>query len=246
MNKNINKKTETKTKEKQRVQKLLSNWGYCSRRQAEELIKQGRVTVNGLPITIGDCAGPHDKINVDANPVKQDKKVYYLFYKPLKCVTAVTDKCYKTVMDYVDVPERVFPVGRLDYNTSGLLILTNDGDYANRIIHPRYETKKTYFVEIEDAITKREIQQIRDGIVLSDGKTAPAFVKRYSAHRIEITIHEGKNRIIRRMFGFLGHKIKKLERIKIGRLQIGKLKPGQYKVMTPEEQQLPFYIRSKK
>ncbi len=239
-NNNANNNSHNSQPKKERVQKLLSNWGYCSRRKAEELIKQGRVTVNGLPITIGDSAGPNDKINVDANPVKPDKPAYYVFHKPIGCVTAMSDKTYRTVMDYIDVPERVFPVGRLDYNTSGLLILTNDGDYANKIIHPKYETQKAYFVEIEGTITKEQIKQLREGIKLKDGKTAPARVKRYSAHRMEITIHEGKNRIVRRMFEALGHKVKKLERVRIGRLRLAKLKPGEYKKMSLEDQKLPF------
>ena len=122
-----------------RVQKLLSNYGYCSRRKAEEIIKQGRVRVNDKLITIGDKASEEDKIYVDDKLVEKEKKVYLMFNKPVKCVTALNDNKFKTVMDYIKIKERVFPIGRLDYLTSGLLLLTNDGDFANKIMHPRYK-----------------------------------------------------------------------------------------------------------
>ena len=212
-----------------RVQKLLSNYGYCSRRKAEKLIEEGRVKVNNKVITIGDKAKETDKIYVDNILVQKEKKVYILFHKPLKCVTALTDPVFDTVMDHIDIKERVFPVGRLDYNTSGLLILTNDGDFANKIMHPRYEIKKTYLVGLYRPIDKNQIQRIEKGILLSDGKTSPAKVKQHEPALIEITIHEGKNRIIRRMLTKLGFKTKFLKRTKIGAYSLGNLKPGQYK-----------------
>lgn len=235
---------DSKQDGKERVQKLLSNQGFCSRREGEELIKKGKVAVNGKIITIGDMAGPNDTISVNGKEIGKDPKAYYILNKPLGCVTALTDKTYPTVMDFVDVPERVFPVGRLDFHTSGLLILTNDGDYANKIIHPKYETKKAYFVEIATPITKEQIKRLREGMTLRDGPVRPAGVKRYSAKRLEITIHEGRNRIVRRMFQALGHKVMKLERVRIGKLFLNNLKPGEFRKMTVAERDLPFAEKS--
>ena len=147
-----------------RVQKLLSNYGYCSRRKAEELIKEGRVRVNSKVITIGDKADLKDKIYVDDKLVGKDKFVYLMFNKPVGCVTALNDKHYKTVMEYIKIQERVFPVGRLDYNTSGLLFLTNDGDFSNKVIHPRYEVEKTYLVTLDEEITLDDFESVRKEI----------------------------------------------------------------------------------
>ena len=182
-----------------RVQKLLSNYGYISRRKAEELIKEGRVKVNGKTITIGDKADEDDKLYVDDKLITKQKKVYLMFNKPIGCVTALTDNQYKTVMDYINIKERVFPIGRLDYNTSGLLLLTNDGDFANKVMHPRYEINKTYMAEINKPISYNKIKLIEQGINIEGEKTSPAKVSRHTLTQVEITIHEGKNRIIRKM-----------------------------------------------
>lgn len=213
----------------ERVQKIMSNAGYCSRRKAEEIIKDGRVKVNDRTITIGDQAEPGDSITIDGKPLKRDKPVYLIFNKPTGCVTALTDEKYRTIMHFIRCKERVFPVGRLDMNTSGLLILTNDGDFANKIMHPRYEVKKTYVAEIDRPLGPRNIKKIEEGIELTDGKTNPAKVNRIHPEKVEITIHEGKNRIVRRMLESLGYKVLKLHRTKIGKLDIGKIKPGKYK-----------------
>jgi 23S rRNA pseudouridine2605 synthase len=218
-----------------RVQKLLSNYGYCSRRNAEELIKEGRVKVNNKVITIGDKAEETDEIYVDNKLVGKQKTVYLMLNKPLKCVTAVKDPVFDTVMDYVKVKERVFPIGRLDYNTSGLLLFTNDGDFANKVMHPRYEIKKTYLAGLRNKISDKQINQIEKGIMLRDGKTSPAKVKKHNPDLIEITIHEGKNKIIRRMLEKLDLDIKFLKRIKIGKLELGNLKPGKYKFLTKRD-----------
>ncbi|MCK4521797.1 MAG: rRNA pseudouridine synthase [Nanoarchaeota archaeon] len=218
-----------------RVQKLLSNYGYCSRRHAEELIKQGRVKVNNKIISIGDKAFEKDNIYVDDKPVNKEKKVYLMFNKPLKCVTALKDEYHKTVMDYIKVNERVFPIGRLDYNTSGLLLFTNDGDFANKVMHPRYEIEKTYLAEINKPITDEQIKKLEKGVILEDGKTSPAKVKRLKENLIEITIHEGKNRVIRRMINKLYLKPRYLKRIKIGKLELGSLKEAEYRSLNSEE-----------
>ena len=218
-----------------RVQKLLSNYGYCSRRKAEELIKEGRVKVNGKTISIGDKASEEDEISVDDMAVKKEEKVYLMFNKPIGCVTALRDERYKTVMDYIKIKERVFPIGRLDYNTSGLLLLTNDGDFANNIMHPRYEIKKTYLAEINRPINSKFISMIEKGVVLDDGRTSLAKVKKHNPQLIEITIHEGKNRIIRRILNKLGFGVKSLERIRIGKLSMGGLEQKKYVNLSIEE-----------
>ena len=228
-----------------RVQKILTNYGYCSRRKAEELIKEGKVRINGRPISLGDKACEGDKIFVDGELIKQQKKVYLLLNKPLGCVTALKDKKFKTVMDYINLKERVFPIGRLDYNTSGLLLLTNDGDFANNILHPRFETRKTYLVGIDRPISKRKISLIEAGVELKDTKAGPGKVKKIKSTLLEITIHEGKNRILRRIFAKLGFKVKFLRRIKIGSLGLGDLKPGRYMTLTEKDRKKLFAPKNK-
>ena len=199
------------------------------------MIEEGRVKVNGETISIGDQAEEEDEIYVDNKLVEKQKKIYLMFNKPVGCVTSLKDPKYKTVMEYIDVFERVFPIGRLDYNTSGMLILTNDGDFANKIMHPRYEIKKTYVVNLKDRLTNKQEEMIRKGINLDDGKTSSAKIKRMDHNRYEIIIHEGKNRIIRRMMQTLGVAIKTLERIKVGGLGLKGLQTGKYKELVKKE-----------
>jgi pseudouridine synthase len=215
-----------------RVQKLLSNYGYCSRRKAEKLIEQGRVKVNGKKVSLGDKAGEEDRIFVDNKLVKKEKSVYIMFNKPAGCVTALSDKRLKTIMDYIKIKERVFPIGRLDYNTSGLLLLTNDGDFANKVMHPRHEIRKTYFVKLNKPISEKELALIEKGIELEDGKTSPAKARKISEKALELTIHEGKKRIVRRIFERLGYTAIYLQRIRIGNLGLGKLKQGRFRYLT--------------
>ena len=223
-----------------RVQKLLSNYGYCSRRKAEELIKEGRVKVNNKVVTIGDKASEDDKIYVDNNLVNKEEKVYLMFNKPVHCVTALRDEQHRTVMHYIKIKERVFPVGRLDFHASGLLLLTNDGDFSNKIMHPRYEINKTYRVMVDRPITDDAMREIEGGIMLEDGKTAPAKVEKIMESVVEITIHEGKNRIIKRMLKKLGYSVKSLERIRIGNLELGDLKPGKYRDLSEADKKKIF------
>ena len=224
----------------QRVQKLLSNHGYCSRRKAEYLIKAGRVKVNGKPITIGDKASENDKITVDNKPIQKEKRVYLMFNKPLGCVTALRDKRFKTVIDFIKFKERIFPIGRLDFNTSGLLLLTNDGDFANNIMHPRNEIKKTYLVKTNKAVKKSDLNKLEQGLLLKDGKTAPAKVKIINSKVLTLTIHEGKNRIVRRMMGKLGYPVMSLERVAIGNLRLKNLKPGESRILTEKDKEQIF------
>ncbi len=212
----------------QRVQKILSNRGYCSRRNAELLISRGRVKVDDKVITLGDKADENQIISVDNKIVKEEKKTYLIFNKPRGYVTALIDSHERTIMELIDVKERVYPVGRLDKNTEGILLLTNDGDFANKIMHPRYCINKTYLVRINKPINGSHMGLIIKGVKLEDGKTAPAQVKKLSDFKLEITIHEGKNRIIRRMLEKLGYEVRHLKRIYIGNLDLGTLNTGQY------------------
>ncbi|MGM5482177.1 MAG: pseudouridine synthase [Nanobdellota archaeon] len=214
----------------QRVQKILSNNGFCSRRKAEDLINQGRVRVNHKTISIGDKASSEDDISVDGKIIKKISRVYVIFNKPVKCVTALNDPKYKTIMDYISLKERIFPVGRLDYNTSGLLLLTNDGDFANKVAHPSHGSMKLYRVVLQQKLLKSDIKKIRNGIKLDDG-LAKADVKKVTDYSAKVFIHIGRNRIVRRIFKHLGYNIKTLHREGIGGLKLDCLAEGKYKVI---------------
>ena len=224
-----------------RVQKLLSSYGYCSRRKAEDLIEKGLVRVNGEVISLGDKACAQDQITVDGKAIHPQKKVYLIFHKPHGCVTAVSDARYKTVLDHIKIPERIFPVGRLDYNTTGLLLLTSDGDFANQVMHPRYEIKKTYRVTLDAALRAKDRKALEEGVMLDDGITYPSTITDVKDYKVvDIVIHEGKNRIVRRMFAALGYDVKELKRIKIGSLELGDLKVGRYRHMSEHEKRAVF------
>jgi 23S rRNA pseudouridine2605 synthase len=226
----------------QRVQKLISASGYCSRRKAEQLITAGKVKVNGKVITIGDQAKETDKITVYNKPIKQQgAKHYYLLNKPVGYVTT----CDRVANAIFELPAliklrretraRLYPVGRLDKNTSGLLILTNDGDFANHIMHPKFETKKSYMVMLSMPILKRDLHRIRLGVKVDDKKTWPALAQRLRPNMVRLTIHEGRNRIVRRMFKAINHKVVALERIAIGTIEMKKLGYGEIRKLTKAE-----------
>jgi 23S rRNA pseudouridine2605 synthase len=227
----------------ERLQKIISRAGITSRRKAEELIADGSVTVNGKVAVIGTKADPDaDHIKVRGKLLRlAGPKVYMALNKPVKCITAMSDPQRRlTIMDLLKgVKAKVFPVGRLDYDSEGLLLLTNDGDLANAILHPKSKIPKTYSVKIEGVLDDKHILKLRKGIRLDDGMTAPAKVKRIRKTEanswIEITIHEGRKRQIRRMMERLGHSVIKLRRIRIDTLDLGKLKKGTFRYLTPDE-----------
>ncbi|MBQ1307103.1 MAG: rRNA pseudouridine synthase [Erysipelotrichaceae bacterium] len=227
----------------ERLQKIIAGSGICSRRRAEELILEGKVAVNGRIITeLGFKADPEDEITVEGRPVRKEEKVVYLLNKPKNVISSVSDdKGRKTVVDLIDSPYRIFPIGRLDFDSSGLLLLSNDGELMQKIIHPKYEVEKTYEVTIDGLIRQDEIEQLCKGVIVDDYITSPAQVKlirknenRYTSF-LEVTIHEGKNREIRKMFESIGYTVIKLHRISEAGIELGNLKSGEYRLLKPYE-----------
>jgi len=223
----------------ERLQKILSSAGIASRRKSEELIAQGRVSVNGVQATIGDRADVDiDIVTVDGVPIAAQRKRYLVLNKPSGHVTTLSDPQGRPkVTDLIDVQERLFPVGRLDYDTEGLLLLTNDGDFTQRITHPSFEIEKVYVARVATPIGQRALDLLRTGVQLEDGMSAPARVRIvYRDNRtVELTIHEGRNRMIRRMLAAVGSPVTGLIRTRIGPLELGELKTGQWRELTVEE-----------
>lgn len=226
-----------------RLQKYLSEAGVSSRRMAENIIKQGRVSVNNLVVTdMGVKVSEADLVEVDGKKIEpEDNKVYIMMNKPVGVITSVKDQfSRKTVIDLLEgFSERVFPVGRLDYNTSGLLLLTNDGEFAFKLTHPGHEVKKTYIAEVSGIPADKDIFKLCYGLAVDGFMTSPAEVKvvecRQKSSILEITIHEGRNRQIRKMFELIGHPVIKLKRISIGSLSLSDLKEGSWRFLTGPE-----------
>lgn len=228
----------------ERLQKVIAHSGVASRRKAEELIKEGRVKVNGKVVKeLGVKVTPNDKVSVNEVQIEREEPVYFLLYKPRGVISSVKDdKGRKVVTDFMPrMLERIYPVGRLDYDTSGLLLMTNDGDFANLLMHPRHGVEKLYVVKTKGIPSKEQLRKLEKGIVLEDGKTAPARVKMLSADMkkntaiVEITIHEGRNRQVRRMFDAIGHEVLKLKRERYGFLTLNGLSAGGMRELTPHE-----------
>jgi 23S rRNA pseudouridine2605 synthase len=227
----------------QRIQKILAQSGITSRRKAEELIAEGRVTVNGKIATLGTKADiEKDHIKVDGKLIcRPEKKVYLIFNKPRGVVTSLYDpEGRPTIKNFIkDVRLRVFPVGRLDYDSEGLLLITNDGDFAYSILHPSKKISKTYLVKIKGIPKEEKLQKLRQGVCLEEGLTAPAKVVKIRESDkncwLQITIHEGKKRQVRRMLEKIGHPVLRLKRIAIGNLKLGSLKPGQFRYLTSDD-----------
>lgn len=230
----------------ERLHKILAGLGLVSRRKAEELILEGRVTVNGKIAAIGlkaDASRDHIKVNgkLVTGTSRNLRKVYLMFNKPKGVVTTLSDpEGRPAVKDYLKgIKYRVFPVGRLDFDSEGLLLLTNDGDFTNAVLHPSKKIPKTYLVKVKGIIEDEKIEKLRRGVKLDDGATMPAKVRkgRNSENNswIEITIYEGKKRQIRRMLEKVGHPVLKLKRISIDGIKLGNLKPGEIRHLTAEE-----------
>ena len=221
-----------------RLQKVLAQRGYGSRRLCEELIESGRVRVNGEVAVLGRRIDPdHDLVEVDGHHVGvRPDLVYYLLNKPTGVVTTAKDpQGRRTVVELVPDEPRVFPVGRLDYDTEGLLLLTNDGELTNRLTHPRSGVEKEYLAEVSGIVSAGALRQLRDGVELDDGRTAPAKVSQPDRGVLRIAIHEGRNRQVRRMCEAVGHPVTRLVRVRIGPLTDRRLAPGSWRPLTPAE-----------
>ncbi|MBW1679240.1 MAG: rRNA pseudouridine synthase [Deltaproteobacteria bacterium] len=229
---------------KVRIQKIIATSGITSRRKAEELIKEGRVTINGRKVAKpGTLADPgKDKIRVDGKLITgNNKKLYILLNKPRGYITSFDDPQNRPkVIDLLKkIKTRVFPVGRLDYIAEGLLLMTNDGSLAHRLLHPRFAVPRTYLVKVKGFPDFKTIKNLRTGIQLSDGMTFPGVVKFMEKTKknswVRITVKEGRNKLLKRMFAEVGHPVLKLTRIKFGPFSLGKLSPGEYRIISPEE-----------
>lgn len=230
--------------EKIRIQKMIADSGYCSRRKAEELMSKGRVKLNGHPVKLGDKCSFKDIITIDGERIYMPKKknfIYIMMNKPRGYVTTVSDELdRRCVMDLLeDVEERVYPVGRLDRNSEGLLLFTNDGEFANNIMHPSRHITKTYRVTVRPDINDEQLIQLSEGIEIDGKKTLPAtvIVKEKQQGRVVllITIKEGRNRQIRKMCEAVGLEVARLRRISVGPLRLGMLKPGTWRELTADE-----------
>jgi len=229
-----------------RLQKFLAQAGVASRRASEELILAGKVAVNGQTVTkLGTKIDPEkDLVTVNKKVIKVEKQKFYIaLNKPAGYITSLKDpQGRKKVTDLLkDIQVRIYPVGRLDYETEGLLLLTNDGDFAYNLTHPKHKIKKTYLAQVQGIPSENDLQKLRTGIMLSDGPTATAEVsllkKGKNTATIKITIHEGRNRQVRRMFEAINHPVLHLKRVRIGNLDLGALKVGEYRFLTPLEVQ---------
>lgn len=231
-------------KKPERLQKVIAASGYTSRRKAEELITSGKVLVNGQVCDVlGTKVTSHDEITVEGHPISKAEKVYYVFYKPKNVVCTMHDEHNRRcVADFFkDVPQRVFPVGRLDYDTTGLLFMTNDGEFANLMMHPSSHIDKVYEASIEGILSEKEQAQLEKGIYLNGVKTLPCYISilnkdtEHGTTVLAIRIFEGKNHQVKNMFEAVGHPVKRLQRKMIGDVDLKGLRPGEYRRLPIHE-----------
>jgi 23S rRNA pseudouridine2605 synthase len=219
-----------------RLNAFLARAGVASRRRADELIKAGRVNVNGEPGQLNSVVGAHDRVEVDGEEVARQRLRYVLLHKPAGVVTTARDPQGRpTVVELVPKEPRVVPVGRLDVDTTGALLLTNDGRLAHRLAHPRYGVEKTYVAEVEGEPGEDALRQLREGIELDDGRTAPARARRLGPSRVELVLHEGRKHQVKRMLAAVGHPVTRLHRSEYAGLTLGGLEPGVCRELEPSE-----------
>ncbi|QDP40507.1 pseudouridine synthase [Radiobacillus deserti] len=228
----------------ERLQKVIAQSGVTSRRKAEKLIEAGKVTVNGQVVKeLGTKVGPDDDIEVEGVPLEKEQPVYYMLYKPRGVISSVKDdKNRKVVTDFFpDVKERIYPIGRLDYDTSGLLLLTNDGEFANLLMHPKYEIEKIYVAKVKGIPRREELNKLRKGISSDGEKLKATFTKVLSTDDkkktaiVQINLQEGRNRQVRRMLEAIGYPVDKLKREQYGFLTLEGLNAGEFRELTPHE-----------
>lgn len=227
----------------ERLQKIIALSGYCSRRKAEELIKRGLVKVNGEVVSeLGVKAAPSDQISVEGNVLEKELKEYILLYKPRGVVSTTNDEHKrKTVVDLIDSSNRLYPIGRLDYDTTGLIILTNDGEFANLIMHPKNKIEKVYVAKINGILNAPTMAKLKSGVIIDGVKTAPAklkildFDKAKGYSIVQLIIHEGKNHQVKKMFEAVGFTVIKLKRESVSFLTLAGLSPGEYRRLNPKE-----------
>jgi 23S rRNA pseudouridine2605 synthase len=219
-----------------RLNAYLARAGLASRRGAEELIRAGRVRVNGEKAGLATFVDPGDRVEVDGRRVEPEALAYVLLHKPAGVVTTARDPHGRpTVVDLVAHQRRVVPVGRLDVDTTGALLLTNDGELAHRLMHPRYEVDKVYEVEVEGSPNDLALRRLREGVKLDDGLTAPAGVRRLGRSRLELTLHEGRKHQVKRMCAAVGHPVRRLHRSAYAGLSVDGLAPGEWRELTEAE-----------
>jgi len=226
-----------------RLQKVIAHAGVASRRKAEEMIKEGLVSVNGEIVKeLGVKVSKSDRVEVKGLPIYREQPAYYLFYKPKNTLSTVKDdKDRSVVTDFFNVKERIYPIGRLDYDTTGLLLMTNDGEFANLLTHPKYHIEKKYVAKVSAIPTRTQLNKLEQGIVIEGKKTAKATAKLISANTqkntaiVELTIHEGWNHQVKKMFEQIQCPVQKLKREAFGFLTLGDLKPGEYRDLNAFE-----------
>jgi 23S rRNA pseudouridine2605 synthase len=219
-----------------RLNAYLARAGVASRRKADELIKAGRVRVNGEPGQLNTFVGARDRVEVDGEPVERQALAYVLLHKPAGVVTTASDPQDRPiVVDLVEHESRVVPVGRLDADTTGALLLTNDGELAHRLAHPRYEVEKVYEVEVEGEPSDETLQRLEQGVELDDGVTAPAKARRLGPSKLELAIHEGRKHQVKRMLAAVGHPVTRLHRSRYAGLTVDDLEPGRWRELTRAE-----------
>jgi 23S rRNA pseudouridine2605 synthase len=219
-----------------RLNAYLARAGVASRRRSDELIKAGRVTVNGEPGQLNTFVQSRDRVELDGEPVERQPLAYVLLHKPAGAVTTASDpQGRRTVVELIDHPSRVVPVGRLDADTTGALLLTNDGELAHRLAHPRYEVEKVYEADVEGDLGEDALDLLRTGIELDDGPTSPAQARRLGPGRIELAIHEGRKHQVKRMLAAVGYPVTRLHRSRYAGLTLEGLEPGAWRELEPSE-----------
>lgn len=225
----------------ERLQKKIANAGITSRRKAEELIKNGKVLVNGKVVKeLGTKVSDKDSVVVDGITLKKEEKKYYLLYKPRGVISSVSDdKGRQTVVDLIDTNARIYPIGRLDYDTSGIILLTNDGEFANIIMHPKNEVSKKYVAKIKGILLKEDINKLKSGLIIDGSKIKVSKVKvrkqNDTSSIVELVVHEGQNHLIKKIFKKLGKDVVKLKREEIAFLNLDGLRPNDYRTLTIKE-----------